>query len=81
MRNGLLAQASFEKSCGRQIWMAVMRIIQRAIFVPLLSRPSLISAQAIHLSADVMHEMKIYLVSWRHSADTAANARRSKVIG
>jgi hypothetical protein len=28
-----------------------------------------------------MRKMKNYLPSWRHSADTAANARRSKVIG
>jgi len=27
-----------------------------------------------------MREMKNYLPSWRHSADTGANARRSKVI-
>jgi hypothetical protein len=28
-----------------------------------------------------MRKMKNYLPSWRHSADTATNARRSKVIG
>jgi hypothetical protein len=62
MRSGLLAQASVEKSCGRQIWRAMMRIIQRAIFnEPFFSSPAVVlifvSAQAIHLSADVMREM------------------------
>jgi hypothetical protein len=46
-----------------------------------LSCQFFISAQAIHLSSDVMRNVKIHLASWRHSADTGANARRSKVIG
>jgi hypothetical protein len=50
-------------------------------FRPLLSCQFFISAQAIHPSSDVMRNVKIYLASWRHSADTGANAYRSKVIG
>jgi hypothetical protein len=30
---------------------------------------------------DVVRRVKDHLVSWRHSADTGANARGSKVIG
>jgi hypothetical protein len=33
------------------------------------------------LGSDVVRRMQDYLVSWRHSADTGANARGSKVIG
>jgi hypothetical protein len=61
--------------------MAVMRIVQRAIVVPWCPRRFSISAQAIHPSRDVMRSMKIHLASWRHSADTGANAYGSKVIG
>jgi hypothetical protein len=33
------------------------------------------------LGSDMMRRLKDHLRSWRHSADTATNARGSKVIG
>jgi hypothetical protein len=58
-----------------------MRIMQRAIFVPCCRVNFSSQAQAIDLSSDMMRNIEIYLASWRHSADTGANAYRSKVIG
>jgi hypothetical protein len=62
-----------------------MPIMQRAIVVPCYRvNFDLGASEPLEHRCDVrdnvMREVKIHLASWHHSADTGANARRSKVI-
>jgi hypothetical protein len=62
-----------------------MRNMQRAIVVPCCRVSFDLGASdplqhRRDVRDDAMRKVKIYLASWRHSADTGANARRSKVI-
>ena len=58
-----------------------MRMMQRAIFVPCRSVNFSSLPKPSTPSSDMIRNVKIHLASWRHSADTGANAYRSKVIG
>ncbi len=73
------AQAFLEKSHGRMILKRGDAHHEARFSSPVVFQ-FFISSPTIHPSSEMMRDMKIHLASWRHSADTGANACRSKVI-